>query len=93
MNRGTLLKAHYGRSNEVGDVSISQHANPSLLQVRCVQDTQFEGSHRFGFQIGEPLQTFPAQAGIFIGFCHQLFGASLVHVHQHTVAGFIVGIL
>lgn len=26
----------------------------SLLQVRCVQDTQFEGSHRFGFQIGEP---------------------------------------
>ena len=26
----------------------------SLLQVRCVQDTQFEGNHRYGFQIGEP---------------------------------------
>jgi hypothetical protein len=26
----------------------------SLLQVRCVQDTQFEDNHRYGFQIGEP---------------------------------------
>ncbi len=26
----------------------------SLLQVRCVQDTQIEGNHRYGFQIGEP---------------------------------------
>ena len=26
----------------------------SSLQVRCVQDTQFEGNHRYGFQIGEP---------------------------------------
>ncbi|MBZ4421689.1 TonB-dependent receptor [Myxococcus sp. RHSTA-1-4] len=32
-NRGTLLKAHYGRSNEVGDVFIAQHANPGLTQV------------------------------------------------------------
>ena len=22
--------------------------------MRCVQDTVFEGSHRYGFQIGEP---------------------------------------
>ncbi|MFP2906866.1 carboxypeptidase regulatory-like domain-containing protein [Pyxidicoccus sp. 3LFB2] len=33
-NRTTLFKAHYGRSNEVGDVFIAQHANPELLQVR-----------------------------------------------------------
>jgi len=33
-NRSILLKAHYGRSNEVGDVFIAQHANPELLQVR-----------------------------------------------------------
>ena len=26
----------------------------SSLQVRCVQDTQFEDNHRYGFQIGEP---------------------------------------
>lgn len=32
-DRNTLLKAHYGRSNDVGDVFIAQHANPELLQV------------------------------------------------------------
>ena len=26
----------------------------SLLQVRCVQETELEGHHRYGFQIGEP---------------------------------------
>ena len=26
----------------------------ALLQVRCVQDTVFAGTHRYGFQIGEP---------------------------------------
>ena len=31
-DRKTLLKAHYGRSNEMGDVFIAQHANPDLLQ-------------------------------------------------------------
>jgi hypothetical protein len=30
-DRKTLLKAHYGRSNEMGDVFIAQHANPDLL--------------------------------------------------------------
>ncbi|XXF77196.1 TonB-dependent receptor [Myxococcaceae bacterium GXIMD 01537] len=33
-DRSTLFKAHYGRSNEVGDVFIAQHANPELTQVR-----------------------------------------------------------
>lgn len=32
-DRKTLLKAHYGRSNEVGDVFIAQHANPDIVQV------------------------------------------------------------
>ncbi|WNG30972.1 TonB-dependent receptor [Cystobacter fuscus] len=31
-DRKTLLKAHYGRSNEVGDVFIAQRANPDILQ-------------------------------------------------------------
>jgi hypothetical protein len=26
----------------------------TLLLVRCVQDTVFDGNHRYGFQIGEP---------------------------------------
>jgi len=34
-DRKTLLKAHYGRSNEMGDVFIAQHANPEMLQVRA----------------------------------------------------------
>ncbi len=33
-DRKTLIKAHYGRSNEMGDVFIAQHANPEMLQVR-----------------------------------------------------------
>jgi hypothetical protein len=33
-DRKTLVKAHYGRSNEMGDVFIAQHANPEMLQVR-----------------------------------------------------------
>jgi hypothetical protein len=32
-DRKTLIKAHYGRSNEVGDVYIAQHGNPELTQV------------------------------------------------------------
>jgi hypothetical protein len=37
-DRKTLIKAHYGRSNEVGDVYISQHANPALTQVTTTFD-------------------------------------------------------
>jgi hypothetical protein len=37
-DRKTLLKAHYGRSNEVGDVFIAQHANPDILQVQSTFD-------------------------------------------------------
>lgn len=32
-NRKTLLKAHYGRSNDVGDIFVAQRANPTLIQV------------------------------------------------------------
>jgi hypothetical protein len=32
-DRKTLLKAHYGRSNEMGDVFIAQHGNPDIIQV------------------------------------------------------------
>jgi hypothetical protein len=48
-DRKTLLKAHYGRSNEVGDVYVAQHANPEPIQmsakvvsgafVECTPDT------------------------------------------------------
>lgn len=31
--RKGLLVAHYGRSNDVGNIFVAQHANPSLLQV------------------------------------------------------------
>ena len=31
--RKTLVKAHYGRSNEMGDVFIAQHGNPEMIQV------------------------------------------------------------
>ena len=31
--RKGLLLAHYGRSNDVGNIFVAQHANPSLLQV------------------------------------------------------------
>ncbi|QRK11700.1 TonB-dependent receptor [Archangium violaceum] len=37
-DRKTLLKAHYGRSNEMGDVYISQHANPAIYQVTSTFD-------------------------------------------------------
>ncbi|WNG32709.1 TonB-dependent receptor [Archangium violaceum] len=33
-DRKTLIKAHYGRSNEMGDVFIAQHGNPELVQAR-----------------------------------------------------------
>lgn len=32
-NRKDLFVAAYGRSNDVGDVTVAQHANPALLQV------------------------------------------------------------
>jgi len=32
-DRKTLLKAHYGRSNDVGDVFVAQRGNPALTQV------------------------------------------------------------
>ncbi|ATB30284.1 TonB-dependent receptor [Melittangium boletus] len=38
-DRKTLLKAHYGRSNEMGDVFIAQHANPDLLQYSASFNT------------------------------------------------------
>ncbi|HEX4622318.1 MAG TPA: TonB-dependent receptor, partial [Myxococcaceae bacterium] len=32
-DRKSLLTAHYGRSNDVGNIFIAQHANPALLEV------------------------------------------------------------
>lgn len=32
-DRKTLLKAHYGRSNDIGDLFVAQRANPTLIQV------------------------------------------------------------
>lgn len=32
-DRKTLVTAHYGRSNDVGNIYIAQHANPTLTQV------------------------------------------------------------
>lgn len=37
-DRKTLLKAHYGRSNEMGDVYIAQHGNPEMVQVTATFD-------------------------------------------------------
>lgn len=34
-NRKSLIVAHYGRSNDVGDMAIAQHANPSLTEVQA----------------------------------------------------------
>ena len=30
------------------------HRETALLQVRCVQETEISGKHRYGFQLGEP---------------------------------------
>ncbi|MBM7112110.1 TonB-dependent receptor [Archangium primigenium] len=38
-DRKTLLKAHYGRSNEMGDVFVAQRANPDLLQYSATFNT------------------------------------------------------
>ena len=52
-DRKTIVTAHYGRSNDVGNISVAQHGNPNLTQVQsrftagafpfCTPDSQTAG--------------------------------------------------
>lgn len=54
-DRTTLLKAHFGRSTDVGDVFVAQHGNPDLTQVTTRWNTttnSFAECTPFGSETG-----------------------------------------
>ena len=49
-DRTTIVTAHYGRSNDVGNVLVAQHANPALTQVTGTFANGSFPNCRFGVQ-------------------------------------------
>ncbi len=87
-DRKTIVTAHYGRSNDVGNILVAQHANPALTQVtatfgngtfpNCQLNVQMAGCQQTGGNRSIERSAPPSVDEVAVGIKREIFDSSVI---------------
>lgn len=89
-DRKTIVTAHYGRSNDVGNILIAQHGNPSLTQVtstfangtfaNCTLNVNSPGCQQFGGNRSLASGAPPSVDEVALGVKREIFDSTAIGI-------------